>query len=294
MDMIYWDNYYNVILGLNLLIVIGLFASLRYFSGIIAHIDASDELLRKDNPAFGVSLAAAVFAVTVLLSGIMYGTPEGTVMETVVAVGLFGLLGIGLMALTRIIFGKVVLSGISMRTEIMNGNMAVAIADAGNILASAIIIRGVMIWVPATTLDGIFVVLGGFAIAQILLTNMSLAKIKFFGKFHKGFNFQDELKGGNTALALRFAGKKIGTAFAIVTAAQIVVYEEASMTHVLMAWALASIAAVLIWKVLCIVSERLILFKVDINDEVLTQRNSALGLLQGVIYISLGMLIASL
>lgn len=294
MDMIYWDHYYNLVLALNFCIVIGLFASLRYFSGVISHVSATDELLRKDNPAFGVSLAAAVFSITIMLSGTMYGTPEGTLMETVVAVGLFGVLGIFLMALTRIIFDEITLPKVALRDEITRGNMAAAFADAGNMIASAIIIRGIMIWVPATTFEGMLVVLGGFAISQILLTLMTLMKIKMFPKFFPGYDFEKEVDAGNTALALRFAGMKIGTAFAIMTAAQVVVYEEADMVRILSAWAIASVVAVVIWKFLCFVSERLILFKVNIKQEILEQKNSALGLLQGVIYIALGMLISSL
>ncbi|MBU0858550.1 MAG: hypothetical protein KJ667_01310, partial [Alphaproteobacteria bacterium] len=75
MDIIYWDHYYNPIILLNLLIVIGLFTALRLFSGTIAHIKASDELLKKDNPAFGISLAATTFAVAVVLAGTVYGSP---------------------------------------------------------------------------------------------------------------------------------------------------------------------------------------------------------------------------
>lgn len=125
MDMIYWDHYYNTILLLNFLVVIGLFTSLRLFSGMIAHINASDELLRQDTPAFGMSLAGATFAITIMLSGVIYGSPENGVLHAVIAVGLFGVLDIGLMALTRPILAKVTLPDISLRAEIVKGNIAV-------------------------------------------------------------------------------------------------------------------------------------------------------------------------
>jgi uncharacterized membrane protein YjfL (UPF0719 family) len=294
MDMIYWDHYYNAILLLNLFIVIGLFTSLRLFSGMIAHIDASDELLRKDNPAFGISLAGATFAITIMLSGAIYGSPENGVLHAAIAVGIFGVLGIGLMALTRIIFARVTLSDISLRDEIVKGNKAVAIADAGNVLAAAIIIRMVMIWVDVNSVEGIMALLGGYAVSQVILTSMTLIRIKIFGLVNKGNGLSDELKKGNVALALRFAGRKIGTAFAIATAAHIVVYEEYDVAPILAAWFLASIAVILVWKILCFVAERIILFRVDVNQEVLEQRNIAVGALQAVIYISLGLLLSAL
>ena len=36
MDLIYWDDYYNAVLLVNLLLVIGLFTGLRLFSGAMA------------------------------------------------------------------------------------------------------------------------------------------------------------------------------------------------------------------------------------------------------------------
>jgi uncharacterized membrane protein YjfL (UPF0719 family) len=293
MDMIYWDHYYNTTLLINLLIITGLFASLRLFSGTIAHINASDELLKKDNPAFGISLAGATLAITIMLSGVIYGDLDSSRTETVVVLALFGILGIALMALTRIIFDKITLPDISLREEIVKGNIAVAIADAGNVLATAIIIRAIMIWVPMYTIGGLTAVLGSFAVSQIILTAMTLLRIKVFGFINKDSEMQNELKNGNTALALRFSGQKIGTAFAIATAARIIIYEEYEIFSILAVWFLASIVVILIWKALCFVAHRIILFRVNINREVLQQRNIAVGALQAVIYISLGFLIST-
>lgn len=293
MDMIYWDHYYNATLLINLLIITGLFASLRLFSGTIAHINASDELLRKDNPAFGISLAGATLGVTIMLSGVMYGDPEGTRTEAVAVLTLFGILGISLMAITRVIFDKITLSDISLRDEIVNGNMAVAIADAGNVLATAIIIRAIMIWVPMNTMGGLTAILGSFVVSQVILTAMTLLRMKVFGFINKDSELQNELKNDNVALALRFSGQKIGTAFAIATAARIVIYEEYEILSILAVWFLASIAVILIWKALCFIAHRIILFRVNINQEVLEQRNVAVGALQAVIYISLGLLIST-
>lgn len=292
--MIYWDSYNNPIIALNLVIVIGLFACLRLFSGTIAHIRASDELLRKDNPAFGISLAGATFGVTVMLCGTIYGSPEHDAAYSVISVGLFGIAGIAMMALTRVIFDRITLPALSLREEIVKGNVAVGIADAGNVLAAAIIIRAVLIWVTVASPEGAVALAGGYAVSQFLLTAMTIAKRRLFAVIHKGGDFQQELKNGNAALALRFAGRKIGAAFAIAAAAQIVVYEEYEVVPILAAWAAASVAAVAVWLVLSFVAERIILWRVDTRREVIAQRNAAVGALQAVIYISMGLLISSL
>lgn len=294
MDMIYWDHYYNTILVVNLLIAIGLFACMRFFIGAISHVDSSVELFRKDNPAFGISLAGATFGVTIMLSGTLYGSPDMDMQDAIISVGLFGALGIVLMGVTRLIFGKITLPAISLRNEIVGGNMAVAFADAANVIASAIIIRAVMVWVTASTFEGMLLLLGGYAVSQILLTGMTLLRLKTFGGLKDKSAFQEELKKGNIALALRFAGEKIGIAFAITMASQIVVFEEDNIIQILSAWFIASLIIVAVWKALCFIAEKIILFKVDVNDEVIAQRNMAVGALQAVIYISLGLLLSTL
>lgn len=294
LDAIYWDHYYNTLLLFNLAIVIGLFTVMRFCTGMIAHINPSHELLKKDNPAFGISLAAAMFALAIMLSGTIYGSPENDASYSIKAVGLFGVIGIALMAMTRIIFDKVMIRTISLRDEIVRGNVAVAIADAGNVLAAAIIIRAILIWVMVNSVEGITFLLAGWAISQAVLTVLTLAQFRIFRILNKGTRMQEALKNGNTALALRFAGQKIGAAFALATAARIVVYEEYEMASILASWLAASIAVLIAWKILCLAADRIILFRAAANHEVVAQNNVAVGAVQAVICIAAGLLISSL
>lgn len=292
MDAIYWDHYYDAVLIVNLLIVIGLFTCLRLFSGTIAHINASDELLKKDNPAFGISLAGAAFAVTIMLSGTLYGDPDGDLLDAVVTVGLFGVLGIMMMACTRIIFDKVTLPKVHLRDEIVKGNKAVALADAGNVIAAAIIVRAVMDWVTVYSFNGIMALIGAYLISQFVFTTITFLNIQTFRSFNKDSCIQEELKKGNVGMALRFAGQKIGCAFAIATAAHIVVYEEYNVTTILIAWFLASLVVLALWKITCFIAERIILFRVNTYQEVIQQKNVAVGALEAAIYIALAFLIS--
>lgn len=292
-ELIYWDHYYDKILLLNLLIIIALFTGLRLFSGAIAHVNASYELLTKDNPAFGISLSGTIFAVAVMLSGTIYSMPGQGVMDSVVSVGLYGVIGIILMALARLIFDKITLPALSLRDEIVKGNKAVAIADAANVLAAALIIRAAMMWVPVNTLQSVIAVLAAFAISQLILTASTIIRMKIFGFINKEHNIQQELKAGNMALALRFAGKKTGTAFAISIAADLIAYEAGDMALILSAWAVVSVIAILALKLIYVIAEKLILFNIDTDREVLLQRNVAIGALQAVIFVSLGMLLAA-
>ena len=294
MDMIYWDHYYNAIIVANLAIVIALFATLRFSSGAISHVRASHELFTKDNPAFGISLAGAMAGITIMLSGTIYGSPENDILHSIVSVGVFGALGIFLMALTRIIFDKLTLPAVNLREQIISGNIAVALADAGNVIATAIILRAVMIWVEVTSVEGIIALFLGFGVAQLLLTSLTILKRKAFDIANKGNIVQDGLNSGNIAIGLRFAGIKIGSAFAIATAAKVVVYEVFGLSVILGGWFIAALMAILAWKILTLIAEKLIFFKVDVSKEIVEQKNTALGATQAVIYIAMGILIYSL
>lgn len=294
MDLVYWDHNYNDIILLDLLIVIVLFTCLRLFSGTIAHINASDELLRKDNPAFGVSLAGVTFAVTILLTGTIYGNPGGGLLDSALYVGAFGVLGIILMAITRIIFDKITLPDISLRDEISKGNMAVAIADTANVLAMAIIIRAIMIWVTDNSFEGLIALLAAYVVSQIILTSVTYIRRHAFPHMYGSKTIQGELQNNNIALALSFAGRKIGTAFAISVAANIVVYEVYDIKTIFLPWIIVSIVAILVLKIVSFIAERIILFKVSTMREILEERNIAVGALQAIIYISMAILIAEL
>ncbi|QQG37196.1 MAG: DUF350 domain-containing protein [Micavibrio aeruginosavorus] len=294
MNLIYWDHYYNGVLLLNLAIVVGVLVSLKFFSAAIIHVNPTRELSVRDNPAFGISLAGATLAIAIMLGGAIYGSPENNLMHSLMAVAGLGLLGILLMTITRLIFTKVTLPAISLRAEILAGNKAVAIADAGNVIAAAIIVYVVMIWVPGYSIESMLALLGGYAISQIFLTALTVARIKVFAKVRQGDCLQTQLKQGNIAIGLRFAGQKIGTALAMSTAAHIVVYEEYSVLPILLAWMVASAIVVAVWEALCLVAQRIILPGMDLNHEVIQDKNIAVGVLQAVICISIGLLISQL
>jgi len=292
MDIVYWDHNYNLLILVNLAIVVGLFACLRLFSGRISHINATRELLQKDNPAFGISLAGVTLAITILLSGTIYGDPEKDLIYSALAVVIYGIVGIALMMITRFIFDKVALPGVSLRDEIVKGNVAVALADTGNVLAAAIIIRAIMVWISTNRIEALLVLLAAYAMSQVILTGATFIRIHVFKWLNKGRTIEDELKANNIALGLVFAGRKIGTAFAITVASNLVVYEIYDLKTILLPWFAVSIAVILILKALAFVAEKIILFGVNAHEEVLEQRNIAVGALRAVIYIAIAIMLA--
>lgn len=292
MDLIYWDHYYNGILLANLAVVVAVFVSLKFFSAAIIHVNPTRELSVRDNPAFGISLAGAMLAISIMLGGAIYGSPDNQGIPDFVEVAGLGVIGILMMTITRFIFTKITLPRVSLRQELLAGNKAVAIADAGNVIAAGIIAYVVMIWVPDYSLEAMIALIGGYVISQAFLTIMTLIRIRVFSRINQGGCLQSQLQQGNIAMALKFAGQKIGTALAMSTAAHIVVYEELSIGPILIAWLIASVIVVVVWEVLCQIAQRIILFRVDLNHEVIADKNIAIGSMLAAIYISIALLIS--
>lgn len=293
----YWDHSYNLTMLLCLTIIIALFASLRLFSGAISHVDPSYELSQKDNGAFGVSLAGVVFGVTLVLSGVIPNSWTQTALDAGIAVAVYGILGIGLMVLTRLIFDRIALPRVSIRDEIVKGNIAAAVVDAGNVIAAALVIRAVMVWIPSDTLsfDSILGLLKLYVVSQVLLTLVAMVHVRLFTMHGvDDRTLQDEVHSGNTALALRLSGRRIGIAFAITAASNIMVYEIYGVNALLVDWVLVSLAFIVGLTLLSWLATRIILFGMDVNDEVINQRNVALGAVQGTVYVALGILVTSL
>lgn len=293
-EFFYWDHANNSIILLNIILTIGIFASLRLFLSSISNIQTLQKVKKKDNFAFGISLSGAVLAVTIVLMGVIYGDMVYSVEGSLISIGLYGILGILLMALTRIIFDSFSLPKISIKDEIHKGNVAAGIVDAGNLIAAAIVIRTIMMWVSTTTLIGVLTVLIGYLISQIILTAATYIRLKVFTKYNHGAHMQDQFAKGNNALALRFAGRKIGSAFAIMAATNVMAYDAYAVYKLFFVWAIISTIAILVLRLVSAIADKVILHGFDVNDEVVKKGNVTVGAVQAVIYISLGMLLAEL
>lgn len=294
MENIYWDSSYNLVLLFDFLIIIGLFLSLRFFSGAIHNFNASDELFKKDNVAFSISLCGLTLGLTLMIMGVIYGDPLVDIYESVIGIGLYGILGIILLAVSRIIFDKIALYKISLSDQIRKGNVAAAIIDAGNVIATGIIINTAMIWVEENTLDGLLFVIFAFVLSQILLTITSFLRFKIFSLRFPNNDMQQEFLKDNRALALHFAGRKIGAAFAIGAAASIMVFEASDLVTLAFVWFGLSILFILVLNIIAAIVDYIILFKIDIRQELIVERNIAVGLIQFVIYGTLGLIIGQL
>ncbi len=278
-------GYYAV----DFVIMLGFMAALRLLAGSIADVSLSDILAKQDNFAAGITLAGAVIAVAILMMGVVSGEAGRSYVDEVALMAGYGVLAIVLMWVTRKVFDHISLPGISIHKEILKGNVAAGIVDAGNMIATAIIVRAAMSWVDGSTFLGLGIVVVAYVVSQAILVAATLYRKKVFESRHgKGRTLGNEIADGNTALAIRFAGYRLGVGLAVTATSGLVIYDPSLLVLSVLAWSLLAVVMFLAQTSLSIALRYILLPGINIGQEVGDQRNIAIGAMEAAIYIGVG------
>lgn len=293
LSMLDLNTFSVIILAINLLLGILLMASIKFIASLLCSADAFIELTEKDNPAFGISIAGLTLAIITMMTGVSSGEASESYWQEALAVLGFGILGILLMLISHFIFDKLSMTRLDIKREIYNKNASAGVLDAGNVLASAIIIKALMVWVDSYHVKGIFILIGGFICSQLLLSLASVYRITLYNKFHKR-SLQNAIKENNMALAFRFSGYRLGIAFAITATSGLIPYTHEHILPLFVLWLGLSLGIMVIVSALTVLADKVILWGIQTRDEVDNQANLAIGIVQCIITISIGMLVSNL
>lgn len=275
-------------------IAIILLSAMRFLSGLVGNVSATTEIAHNDNKAFGISLAGAMLAVSIMLMGVVSGDAGYNLANEAFNVVLFGVIGIALMWLTRIAFDRISFPGLSIHNQIMNGNMSASIIDACNMIATAIIIKGAMTWVNGDTQTAIIAVVVSFIASQLIMALATLYRVKVYEKRHGGKPLHQAIEDNNLALALRFSAYRIGIAIAVTAAFTAVEYDAEDYMTVFSLWFAVALALFVLLTLIAIIIRHAVLHKINVGEEVGEQANIAVGAIEGSIYIVVGLLLAGL
>ncbi len=288
------DVYAYSILLIDLSIAVVMISGLRFLTGLVANVDSAEELASRDNAAFGIAMAAGTVSLALMLTGAVSGELGATYLEEIVSVGSYGLLGLLLIKVGRLIQDKVLLRGIAIQSQIKSGNIAAALVDAANTLAIGLILRAVMLWVESETLSGLLVVLAAFVITQLLLALVTRYRIQVFARRNNGASLQQAFAEGHVALSIRFMGHLIGVALALTAASGVVAYSEQTLLIALMTWAGVTLLFTMLVSLLAVIARNVILAGVDVAEEVDKQHNLGVAAIEAAIYISIGLFFTAL
>jgi len=288
-------NYYPdllAVLFVDLLIAVALLTAFRKLAGLISNVSSTEELAEKDNFAFGLVFAGGMVALAIVLTGAISGDPGSTLFNEIVLVVTYGVLGIVLMALTRKILDNFALPDINIHDQVMKGNMAAAIVDVSNLIATAVIVRAVMVWIDDTSLFGLIAVVIGFIVSQVVLILVTQYRTRVYAKRHNGESLQQAFEQGNQALAIRYLGHKVGVALAVTAASGFVPYNDDRIFMACLVWGLFSIILTIALSLIAMGARQVILAKIDVVEEVDKQKNMGIAFIEAMIYISIGFILS--
>ena len=212
------DLYIYQVLVIDLVIAVVMISGLRFLTGLVANVNSAEELASRDNYAFGLAMAGGTVSLSLMLTGAVSGEPGATFLSEVIAVLVYGVVGLILIKVGRLAQDKLILRGIEIQDEIKKGNLAAALVDVGNTIATGLVLRAVMLWVESDTFDGLLAVLAAFVLTQLMLALVTQYRLMVYARRNAGGSLQEAFKGGNVALSIRFLGNLLGVSLAITAA----------------------------------------------------------------------------
>lgn len=278
----------------DLIIALALLSAMRFFTGAVDNIDTTDELAKRDNFAFGISLAGAIFGLGIVLSGAITGEKATSLPLEVLGMTLYGLVGLVLIKLGRWIHDRVSLNRLDKNVEIAQRNVAVAIVDACSAIATAIIIRSTLIWAEGLELITFVAIFSAFLVYQTIMQLMTRYREHRYSRGNLGTTMQQAFRDNNIAAAVRHGGYLIAVSISVTIASNYVYYDTANLMSTLGSWMLFSFIMLTTFTMLAIIAKKLILNGVNINKEVDIQNNIGIATMDMAINLAIAFILTAL
>ncbi|WP_017444141.1 DUF350 domain-containing protein [Gayadomonas joobiniege] len=282
------------ILAIDLVIAIILLSAMRLLSGFWASVNTTTELSQKDNFAFGISMAGSILAMGIVLTGAVTGESANSYVTEAIGVISYGLVGLLMIKVGRFIHDKLSLNQINKAEYIRNENMAVAIVDAAAVVSTAIVIRAVLLWAEGLDIYTLIAVVSGFAVSQTVLLVVTRMRENHYARHNQDASFQQALKDGQIALAIRHAGHMVATALALKAASYFLIYQPTAIIVNLVGWLVISIVMTLLIFLLNKVARRIILMGVDTSVEVDQQDNIGVAAVEFAVIVAIALIMSAL
>ena len=281
---------------IDFLVILAFMAAVRLLANSMVGSSLKELLTEQDNFAAGITLAGAIIAVSILMMGVASGEAGHSYVDEFSLMAIYGVGAILFMLITRKVFDRVVLTRMDLHQEMLKGNTSTAIVDAGNMIATATNVRAAMSWVDGSTYLGMVVVAVIFVVSQLLMVAATVYRTQVFQSRHKesGRTLQGEIQGGNMAVAVRFAGHRLGVALAVTAASGVVIYAPDSLFWSIAAWSLVAVVMFFAQTLFSIGLRQLLLPGVNIGQEVGVERNVAIGSIEAGAYIGAGLVFVGL
>ncbi|WP_028773281.1 DUF350 domain-containing protein [Shewanella waksmanii] len=283
-----------IILVIDLTIAIALLAAMRYLQGWSVKVDSRIELAEKDNFAFGISTAGAVAALGIVLTGAITGEAAESFLIEAIGMSAYGIFGLVLIKFGRYLHDKIALNEIDKNALIIKGNISVALVDAAAAIATAIIIRSVLMWAEDLTVDTFIAIFSAFAVSQLMMVALTRLREIRYAKRNQQASMQQALAQGQTALAIRHAGYMLAMALSFNAASHFIVYVPQAYVSNILGWLAFSVLMLICLSVLLKIVKKLVLAAINLAEEVEQQHNIGVATVELAISVAIAMILTSL
>lgn len=269
-----------VYLVIDLVLALLLLVIMKWLAGIFRKSSVADELGVKDNFAFGISIAGGMLSLCIVLGSVV-GRHVGEGLESA-ATGMlsFGLIGIVLVQFGRFAHDKLVLNRVDTRALIADRSVSIALVDASSLIASAVILRSMVLWVDGSDLNAIIAICTGFTVVLFILIFMTRIYEVRYARDNQNDSFQGALQKGQMALAVEHSGNLLGTALIVASARHLLNYYPDGYVSNVTGWLIVSVVLSLALYLLVNISKKVILWGLDYRLEVDKQHNVGVACLE--------------
>jgi uncharacterized membrane protein YjfL (UPF0719 family) len=283
-----------VYLAIDVSIAILLLGAMRFFSGLSARVNSTQELAKEDNFAFGISVAGSILALGIVLTGAITGESASDYAMEAIGMLAYGGYGLLLIKIGRIIHDKVALQHIDKNALIIEKNLTIGIIDAAGAIATAIIIRAVLVWVDGLDWSTFIAITSGFIVAQTVLVIVTRIREKQYAKNNQEDCLQEALSNGQLALAIRYSGQVISTALAVTAASYFLIYSPDTLILNLIGWLVIGIIMTLLVALLTAIAKKIVLWGINLVEEVDQQHNIGVASIEMATSIAIALILTAL
>ncbi len=283
-----------IYLAIDITIAIILLGAMRFLLGLTSQVNSTEELAQKDNFAFGVSVAGSILALGIVLTGAITGENAPSYMMEIIGMLAYGTYGLVLIKVGRIIQDKVALQHLNKTELIKDKNLTIGIIDAAGAIATAIIIRAVLLWVDGLDVSTFIAITSGFFVAQAVLVLVTRIREKKYAKNNQEDCLQEALSDGQLALAIRYSGQVISTALAVTAASHFLIYSPDTLVMNLLGWLVFGLVMTILVGILTSIAKRIVLWGINLVEEVDQQHNIGVASIEMATSISIALILTAL
>ena len=238
------------------------------------------ELIEKDNLAVALAVGGYYLGLVIVLGGVVSGPASFSVLDDVIGLVIFGLLGIVLLNLSAWINDKVVFSKFDNEKEIVEDrNAGMGAIEGGNYVAVGLITAGAMSGEGGLLPGLVFWVSG---LVALVIAGLLYDKIT-------SYDLHDQIEKDNVAVGVAFAGVLVGFGNIIRLAGE---GDFVSWNESLTEFGYYTVVGLILLPLIRIFADKVLLPGASLSDELVKDRpNLGAGFIEAVTYLGASMLI---